>query len=200
MRLRGAVPTLAILLGLTLVPSLAEATLMEAMSLEQLVAESDLVAVVTCTDERASYDDRQRIVTDYALAVEEVLKGAATSRATMRRLGGEIGDIGMRIEGEPGLVPGQRYVVFLRRFDGGVDRPVGMSQGVLRIEEAAGVLRVLPGGGGLSLVQRDPTGGLRPAPSALLHPEALDAVRERIDRIVARQLGTSDGADGALRP
>ena len=175
-------------LGLTFATAPAGATISEALSLDALVAQADLVLLVTCDSERALRDERQRIVTDYGLVVEDVLKGGASPGAalTMRRIGGEIGDLGMRIEGEPRLAPGDRYLVFLRSTAGGVLRPVGMSQGVLPVREEAGVPIVSPGGAGLALVERA-GGGLLPAPAALIHPEPWERVRERVAVIVGRR-------------
>lgn len=174
----------------------ARATISQALSLGELVDQADHVVLATCVDARASRDGRRRIVTDFTLQVEESMKGGAQAGAslTMRRLGGAIGDIGMRIEGEPHLEVGRRYLVFLRTMsDGRTLRPVGMSQGVMPVEDDGGDLTVQPGGGGMALVQRARGGRLVPAPPALLHPEPLPLVRDRIEGLV-------DGEGGAVAP
>ncbi len=185
MRSTHAALALAGLLSVLAPAAVSRATIIEAMSLDELATHADAIALVTCVDARASRDDYGRIVTDYDLTVEETIKGdvGPGGRLTMRRLGGEIGDLGMRIEGEPHLVQGQRYLVFLRSTDRAVMRPVGMSQGVMPVEETAGVLTVRPGGGGLALVQRGAEGELHPAPAALLHAEPFERLRERIEAI-----------------
>lgn len=165
----------------------ASATLSEALSLEELVLESTHVVAVTALRETSRRDERQRIVSDVELRVDEVMKGPARvgQTLTVLRLGGAIGDLGMHVEGEARFRPGARYLVFLRSLrDGRTLRPVGMSQGVMPLEAHAQGLMVLPGGGGLALVQRA-GGALVPAPPALLHPEPLDAVRGRIGHVVA---------------
>ncbi len=169
----------ATLVCLTAAP--AAATLAEALSLRDLVAQSEQVVLVSCTGEQALRDDRDRIVTDYALRVEDPISGAsrAGDTLTLRSLGGELGDLAMRIEGEPRLVPGRRYVVFLRSIHG-VMRPVGMSQGVLPVTEEHGSLTAHPGGAGLALVQQSGRGQLVPAPPALIHPEPWEQLRERV--------------------
>lgn len=173
-------------LGLSLLAAPADATIVEALSLNALVEGADHVLLVTCLGERALRDGHRRIVTDYEVRVEEVIKGGASTgdRLTVRRIGGEIGDLGMRIEGEPRLTPGERYVVFLRTMGGGILRPVGMSQGVLPVLDEAGVATVQPGGAGLSLVRRGGTGGLVPAQAALLDPEPWERLRGRVAAIV----------------
>ncbi|MCA9606876.1 MAG: hypothetical protein KC619_14820 [Myxococcales bacterium] len=178
----GAGLTLATLLALVASP--AEATISEALSLNELVRQSEQILLVTCVGEETLRDDRDRIVTDYAIQVDEVSRGTAQpgQTLTLRRLGGELGDLGMRIEGEPRLVPGERYVVFVYAV-GGVLRPVGMSQGVLPVTSEAGALMVHPGGTGLALVLRGPDGRLAPAPAALQHEEPWERLRERLDAV-----------------
>jgi hypothetical protein len=172
----------------------AWATVSEALSLRELVREADHVVLATVVDDHARRDARERIVTDYTVRVEDVMKGDARSGHTlvMTSLGGAIGDLGMRVEGEPHLTVGARYVLFLRRM-GTALRPVGMSQGVLPVRDDGEPI-VLPGGGGLSLVQRVEGGRLVPAPAALLHPEPYDRLRQRVGAVVA------DEPRGTVRP
>ena len=188
----------AVLGWLAALASPAHATISEALSLDALVREADHVALVTCVDARASRDGRRRIVTDFTLRVEEAMKGGTPAGATltMRSLGGAIGDLGMRVEGEPHPEVGGRYLVFLRRLrDGRTLRPVGMSQGVMPVQERNGELIVQPGGGGMALMQRGGGGQLVPAPPALIHPEPFPTVRDRVEESVARQ-----GGRGAVAP
>lgn len=175
----------------------AHATISEALSLEALVRQADHIVLVTAIDENARRDARNRIVTDFTVRVEEVMKGDARPGDTlvMTRIGGVIGDLGMRVEGEPSLELGERYVLFLDRLsDGHTLRPVGMSQGVLPVQDRSGDPMVLPGGGGLSLVQRVQGGQLVPAPAAILHPTPLVELRDRVERVV------DDERRGAVRP
>ncbi len=164
----------------------ASATISEALSLDELVGRADHVVLATATDARALRDSRDRIVTDYTLRVDEAMKGDAAigSALILRSLGGAIGDLGMRIEGEPRLEVGRQYVVFMARTSSGSLRPVGMSQGVLPVREVAGQATVMPGGEGLSLVQRVRGGQLAPAPAALLHPQPYLELRARVDRVI----------------
>jgi hypothetical protein len=96
----------------------------------------------------------------------------------------------MHVEGEPHLEIGQRYLLFLARSPAGTLRPVGMSQGVMPVQDRAGERVVMPGGGGLALVQPGPGGRLAPAPGALLYPEPYVDVRARVGRAVERNPGT----------
>ena len=164
----------------------AEASIGRALDLAELVRRADRIALVTALDRQSSWDARGRIVTDTRLRVDRSLKGGpAEAPIVVRCFGGEIGEIGMRVEGEPSFEPGARALVFLRAQGAGPMRPVGLSQGVLPVRELGGREMVLPGGAGL-LLQRREGGELRSAPSALTQARALDAfLLELADRIEA---------------
>jgi hypothetical protein len=168
--------------------SLAHATLIEALDMRTLVADSDHIVLGTIIRTEAHYDHLDRIVTDATLRIEESMWGGAAENETVvvRSLGGGIGDVGMRIEGEPNFETGARVMLFAREIRSeGVLRPVGMSQGVLPVQRLSSGPTVMPGGDGLSLVQRGNDGQLRPAPGALLEPTSLDAVLEQVRGLVA---------------
>jgi hypothetical protein len=190
---------IALLVCLGVFAPVARATISEALSLSELVAQADHVVLATATSERARRDARGRIVTDFTVRIEEVLKGEAHAgeSVVMMRLGGVIGDLGMRIEGEPDLEMGRSYLLFLRRSsDGRTLRPVGMSQGVMPVEDRSGELTVLPGGGGLALMQRVRGGNLVPAPAAIVHPEPYTLVRARVSPMV----GDGGESSGTVAP
>lgn len=150
----------------------------------ELVQEADHAALVEVVALEASYDELDRIVTDATLRVVEPLVGPSRVGDTLvvRRIGGTLGGLALRIEGEPSFVPGERLVVFLEDV-GGVLRPVGMSQGVLPVERADHGEVVMPGGAGLSLVRPgDPA--LTPTRGALTAPRPIDEVVAEI-----RELG-----------
>ncbi len=180
----------AILVGLIaplMIASLASATLIEALDMRTLVTDSDHIVLGTVIHTEARYDHLDRIVTDATLRIEENMWGRAAENGTivMRSLGGAMGDVGMRIEGEPSLDVGDRVILFAREIRSErVLRPVGMSQGVLPVQRLSGGPTVMPGGHGLSLVQRDHDGQLRPAPGALLEPTSLDDVLSQIRDLV----------------
>lgn len=175
------------LASLTLV-TVARATTTEALDLRDLVRESDHVVVATVIDRVARYDHLDRIVTDFTLRVDERMWGSSTEGRTIvvRRLGGVLGDVGLRIEGEATFEIGERVILFARELRSeGVLRPVGMSQGVMPLRQIEGQDVVMPGGDGLALVQRGSDGQLRPAPGALTQPEPLDAMLARIRDLIA---------------
>lgn len=165
-----------------------EASVTRALSLAELVAESDHISVARVIRQEARWQGR-RIVTDVTLEIETSMKGgAAGEQIVLRRLGGAIGDLGMRVEGEPGFTDGERSVIFARNARGAL-RPVGMSQGVLPVRVQAGAEMVLPGGAGLALVRATPDNRFLPAPAALVSPRPLAEVLDEIRAALAETRG-----------
>lgn len=170
----------------------ASATTIEALDMRSLVRESDHVVLATVIATEARYDHLDRIVTDATLRVDERMWGPAREGQTIvvRRLGGVIGDLGLRVEGEASYEPGERVILFATmNRSAGVLRPVGMSQGVMHVRHVEGAEAVMPGGDGLSLVQRGSDGQLRPAPGALAQPAPLDALLSQVRDLVAEVHG-----------
>lgn len=182
----GLGAAVALIVGSVAAP--ASATVMVALGMGELVARADEVFVGTVVGQSARWDDRGRIVTDVTFSVDESVKGAAHAGGTITivRMGGAIGDLGMRIEGEPMFADGERALVFARRVGGprGALRPVGMSQGVMPIQAGAQGAMVIPGGAGLTLTQQVTGGSLLPAPAALTSPRLLDAVLSEVRSLV----------------
>jgi hypothetical protein len=173
-----------LLASLLLVP-VAHATIVEALTMAELVQEADHAALVEVVALDAHYDELDRIVTDATVRVIEPLVGpdAPGDTFVVRRIGGRVGDLALRIEGEPSLQLGERVIVFVEEV-AGVLRPVGMSQGVMRVvRDENDVEVVTPGGAGLSLV-RPGGGALAPGRPALGEPTPVDEVLAEI-----RELG-----------
>jgi len=166
----------------------AAASITTALPLTELVGRADLVFVAVVVRQQARWDERRRIVTDVTLRVEECVKGSAApgDELVLRRLGGVIGDLGMRVEGEPSFADGQRAVLFAQQSPVGPHlRAVGMSQGVMPVEDdGAGRAVVLPGGAGLSLVRRLPDGQIVRAPGAIMRATPLEDLLGRVRRVV----------------
>jgi hypothetical protein len=145
-----------------------------------------VVVVADVVGQTARWDAQHRIVTDVELAVVESMKGAPRPGdvVVLTRLGGAIGELGMRIEGEPLFATGERVLVFARTSpeDHVSLRAVGMAQGVMPIEHG----QVMPGAAGLALVQQGSDGRLRPAPPAFVGPRTLAAMRDDIRSLLAR--------------
>ncbi|MCC7538127.1 MAG: hypothetical protein IT379_18010 [Deltaproteobacteria bacterium] len=165
-------------------PRPASASVVLALDLDELVAQSDEIVVAEVLSQSASWVGR-RIETDVRLRVDETVFGSSRrgNVIVVRRIGGNVGEIGMRVEGEPTFVVGQRTLLFLRRAYG-ILRVVGMSQGAMRIEPGTPPI-VHPGGAGLALVRRSATGAMEDVDPASLPQsrplaEMLDDVRSAV--------------------
>ncbi len=138
---RLALATALLLLAATL-PALA--SVVRPLPLPELVGRAQVVATAV-VESSASAWVGERIVTDSVLVVDDPLLGtAAGARLVVRTLGGEVGDLGQRVFGEPVFRSGERYLLFLEsvpvpdpaaggRQPAALLRPVGMSQGALPI-------------------------------------------------------------------
>ena len=174
-------------LGLALAVALpASASVMVALDLPTLVQRASHAVVVRVEAQHARWDSSGRIVTDVSLRVEESLKGGARpgELLVLERFGGEVGEVGMRIEGEPLFEDGALVLLFAApsQLNPAHLRAVGMAQGVMPMRERAapsGDDLVLPGGDGLALVQGG-TSGLAAALPALASPRPLAEVRDAV--------------------
>ena len=174
------------LAGALLSPGAARATLAEALDLATLVERSDEIVVARVVSKTSRWQG-ERIVTDVVLEVSEVAKGPISEgeRLEVLLLGGAVGELGMRVSGEAGLEPAHEYLLFLRRWNG-TRRPVGMAQGALPVQRGGTEPLVQPGGTGLSLVRRDPTGTLSHAEPAVSQPRPLADLMAAIRALRAR--------------
>jgi hypothetical protein len=167
----------------------ARASVVQALSIEQLTSKADEILIAVPTEQRARrHEGGKLIVTDVSLRVESVLKGKSkvgkTARATV--LGGTLDGVALQVPGEASFAIGRRVLVFLHRAQSSQDlRVVGMSQGVLALRDQDGTTMVMPGGQDAALVDRGASGTLEEAPAALQRPEPLTALVERIRALVA---------------
>jgi hypothetical protein len=178
------------LLAVTLATSSpAHATLVEALDLETLVAEADQVVLARVIGQQSLYDERGRIVTDVVLQVEESIKGdqAPGAAVTLRRLGGVVGDMGLRVSGEPSFETGETVVLFgAHRARGGALRSIGMSQGTLRVFERDGERWVRSANNGVATVKRA-GGQLKHAGAALEQPRKLTELLAEVRTLAKRK-------------
>ena len=84
------------------------------------------------------------IITLVTFRVEDVWKGNLGAVTQLEFLGGEIGDVGMRVEGSPVFRLGQRDVLFVNSIVRAVSPLVGFMHGRMRVERdtVSGVDRV----------------------------------------------------------
>jgi hypothetical protein len=187
-RLRALAALLGGLLLVGLAPHARAATML-ALDLAALVRQADYIVVANAQAESSRYRTQDRlIVTDVRLGVIESLKGDARPGGTLvaTRLGGTVDNLGLSVPGEASFPVGKSAIVFLRKAEHAKELyVVGMSQGVLPIDGQGNGARVLPGGGGATLVQKGDDGKLAAAPDALLNAQPLKDVLARITQLVA---------------
>jgi len=116
----------------------AEATVVRAVPLGELVGMSEWVVVASVTSSRSHYETiggSPRLVTDTLLQVDQALtqnqsrSGVETLTVTVRTLGGSVGDLAQYVPGEAILGQGTRHVLFLDEGSDGVFRVAAMAQG-----------------------------------------------------------------------
>jgi hypothetical protein len=183
------------LLALLLFASPAEGSIVQGLDLEELVAKSDRIVLGRVLFSECFIRPDGQLGTWHRVEVTRELRGHAPdeTEVIVETLGGQLGDLGMRVEGEPSFEVGERVLVFIR--DGGpysAFRPVGMGQGVMRVRKERGVDTVTQNRDGLMLMRRDTKGRLEQSPGALPGTERLDTLLLKLQELVARSAGGSD--------
>lgn len=165
----------------------ARATVVEALDLDTLVKDADEVVLARVIKQWSHYDERGRIVTDFQMQVEESVKGDSKPGAAVivRKLGGVVGDRGMRISGEPSFTEGEVVLVFGSHGKKTYLRPVGMGQGTMRVYEQEGQRWARSDAQGMHLTKRGDTTAKSVA--AVAQPRKLDELLNEVRSIVAAQ-------------
>lgn len=135
---RGFLRATGALLGAAAVESKAHAMLSRGLSLPELVGRSEHTVIATALDAHSSFaliGGRKRIVTDTRVRVEDLLAGRATAEREIevRVLGGIVGDIGERVDGQAELVLGEPAVVFLMPISPLLAYVTGAAEGHYRL-------------------------------------------------------------------
>jgi len=101
----------------------------------ELVQRAELIVAATVAEVRATSDGPQApIFTHVTLTGLEPLKGAVEGDVYVLRIsGGVLGDRAELIAGLPRLVPGQRYILFIRGNGSDVFPLVGIHSGLYRL-------------------------------------------------------------------
>ncbi|MGB5504063.1 MAG: hypothetical protein WBM75_16820 [Polyangiales bacterium] len=181
-----------ILLALLVAASPANASVVQGLELEELAAEADRIVLGRVLFSESFLRRDGQIWTWHRIEVEREIRGHAPDQDEMivETMGGQIGEIGMRVEGEASFQLGERVLVFVH--GGGpytAFRTVGMGQGVMRVRREKGVEIVRQSREGLMLVRRNAEGRLKRNFGALAEPERLDTFLSKLRQIAAKQEG-----------
>jgi len=115
----------------------ARSTTIVPPSFDALVSGANTIFVGEVMDIRADWEvtpQGRAIVTLVTFRVEDVWKGNLGAVTQLQFLGGEIGDIGMKVHGMPSFRTGQRDVLFVSREPRKISPLVGLMYGRMRVE------------------------------------------------------------------
>ena len=188
-------PLWAALLVVGLPASPANGSIVQGLDLQELVAHADRIVLGRVLFSESFRRADGQLGTWHRIDVEREIRGHAPDEreVIVETLGGQMGDIAMRVEGEPSFSIGERVLVFVR--DGGpytAFRPVGMGQGVMRVRMEHGVETVSQNREGLMLMRRNAQGRLERSLGALPQSERLDALLSKLRDIVEQNAGGID--------
>ena len=155
----------------------AHATVLVPLDTKALTARAERIVLGVVESQTARWSaDHQAIYTDVTMRVNRAYKGSVKpgERIVVRREGGSIDGLGMRVYGAPAFTDGEEVVVFLETR-GNAAWTVGMTQGKLHVALGSdGVKRVAAALGDVAFTR--PSG----APQALSQPKRLDDFEREI--------------------
>ena len=165
----------------------ASATTVLALNIEELTALSDRVIVGEVLSVTSDWESgRRRIISRIEVSVAESWKGAMPSarRVFITQLGGQVGDIEMRVHGLAQFRSGDRTVLFLQGPESAA-QVTGFGLGVRRLLYDAGTARwMVLGADRTAAVVRRADGALAAAPPE--SADSLTALRDRVRALVQR--------------
>lgn len=115
----------------------ARATTLERMSVADLSRAAHTIVRARCVAITTGWDSGE-IWTFTTFEVEEVWKGSASSRVTVRLIGGEVGSLKSTVSGVPRFSRGEELVLFLEKTAAGDFSVVSWVQGTFRIGHERG--------------------------------------------------------------
>ena len=125
--------------SIVLAPSRAEATVVVPLTREQLVEWSDVVVRATVVEQRSMWNERHtQIVTHSVLQVREYLKGQGAESLTLVTLGGVVGNLESRVDGEAHFEAGQDVVLFAQRARDNFVTLTALAQSLYVVEHTPG--------------------------------------------------------------
>jgi hypothetical protein len=170
----------------------AWATTMLALDVAGLSRTSDSVVVGTVARVSSRWTgDHARIVTEIELTVAEAWKGQAPQRLVLTQPGGEVGDIGQRVDGAASFVVGEEVVLFLETR-GSEFTVTGMAQGRFKIDRTKD--------GKSASVRQDQCSGLFLLDSATRKPVSRSALAMPIEELKRQIVAGSSSPAKVITP
>lgn len=160
----GVAPVIVVFIGILCLR--VGATTMKAYSMEDLVAESDVVVIGRATKIEHHKNERGKLVRSVTFNVDEYVVGRGPSRIVLQLAGGTIGNIRTRVFGEVNLKVHEDVLLFVKEAQSTREPAysiVGMRQGrfVILKDEQTGMRFISQMVVGLNLVDEvgdDPMG------------------------------------------
>ena len=178
-RLRSLFGLLPLLLICGPLPRAAAAS-DDAVTVNELVAKAEVIFVGDVMDVRpftvSTPEGGTLIKTRVTFVVRDPLWGTGSTLEIFEFLGGEIGNVGMKVPDMPTFSPGDRRVVFARR-ERSINPIVGFTQGLLRVSRDGSGLDAVQTSDGQPLARTEDIGRPRGARVRETRPMALSALR-----------------------
>ena len=123
---------IAIILQLTS----GNATMVKKLSEDELTNQAESIVIGTCTSVRSEWNEEgTKIFTYITISAEISLKGdQSPQEIIIKQPGGEVGEIGMHVDGVSVFEKGEEVILFLEKGPKGFHRPLGLFQGKFSIE------------------------------------------------------------------
>jgi hypothetical protein len=157
----------------------AQATVLMPLDTAALTQRADRIVLATVESSQAHWSaDHKSIYTEVTLRVTKVYKGDVSAGGTVlvRREGGSLDGVGMRVFGAASFTLGEEAVVFVERR-GAASYTVGMTQGKLRVVVGSdGIKRVAADLSAVAFVK--PAGGA--VHEGTSQPRTLDELERQI--------------------
>ena len=129
-RLRG--PAVILLAAMASLCGGITATTLQRMSIAEMSRAAHTIVRARCEASAARWDAGE-IWTFTTFEVEEIWKGSASARITVRLIGGEAGNLKSTVSGVPRFTPGEEVVLFLEHTAAGDFSVVSWVQGTFRV-------------------------------------------------------------------
>ena len=124
----------ALLLFVVLAAAPLTANLTISAEFRDVVRDATLIVRGRITDVRAIAVPDLGVETVGTIAVDAVLKGGTADFVSLRVPGGRIGRYRYVMTGAPTIAAGQQALFFLKQGSDGAWRPVGLTQGIYRVQ------------------------------------------------------------------
>ena len=125
-----------IMIAFVLQLTIGNAIVVKKLSEDELADQAESIVIGTCTSIRSEWNEEgTKIFTYITVSPEIPLKGdPIPQEITIKQPGGEVGEIGMHVDGVSAYEEGEEVILFLKKGRKGFHRTLGLSQGKFSIK------------------------------------------------------------------